>query len=87
MTATAVAPSAAPRSREGAAQKGRRILTEGRVCIVEASPGHVLAQVRGEGAFYVVSFDAGEWACSCPARQTCSHLVGVKLVTAPEWVA
>jgi len=80
----AAAPPAAPKAREGAQVKGRRYLTEARVCIVEASPGHVLAQVRGDGAFYVVSFDAGEWTCTCPAVRSCSHLVGVKLCTAPD---
>lgn len=79
MTATVVP------TREGAPTKGRRYLTEGRVVVLEARRGHVRARVRGDGAFYDCGYSNGGWWCMCEARtDQCSHLVALRLVTAPD---
>ena len=71
-------------SREPASAKGRRILTEGRVILLEVRPGRVTAAIRGEGAIHKAGFD-GAWWCTCPARSDqCSHLHALRLVTAPD---
>lgn len=81
-----MAALAAPKSREGAAAKSRRYLAEGRVVILIAEPGRVVAQVRGDGAVYLCGYEAGEWSCPCRARtDQCAHLVATRLVTAPEY--
>lgn len=72
--------------RETAATKAVRQLAEGRVIVAFARPGRVRATVRGDGAVHLVTFDGGDWACSCPSRTVvanCSHARAVRLVTAP----
>lgn len=71
-------------TRENAQDKGRRLLTEGRLVVVSAAPGHFAAVVRGSGALHDVVFGRGGWSCSCPARSTCSHLHAARLVAAPD---
>jgi uncharacterized Zn finger protein len=72
-------------NREGAQQKGRRYLVEGRVTVRYAGPAGIRAFVKGQGEVYSVTFEHGRgWSCSCPARTRCAHLVGVQLVTAPH---
>ncbi len=72
-------------TRENAAAKARRYLTEGRVVLTRVTPSSVKAIVRGDGATYTSIYRAGQWSCSCPARtDQCSHLRAVRLVTAPE---
>jgi len=70
-------------SREDAPAKARRYLVEGRVLIAAAGPGYVTAAVRGDGAIHHVTYRRGGWACDCPARGRCCHLLAVGLVTAP----
>lgn len=71
--------------KEGAPTKGRRYLTEGRVCVTEARRGHITARVRGDGTFYDCGYSNGGWWCLCPAMSTaCAHLIAVRLVTAPD---
>ena len=71
-------------TRESADVKGRRYLTEGRVVVDVVGTGHLAATVRGDGVLHRVSFGRGGWYCTCPAKANCSHLIAVRLVTAPE---
>ena len=68
-------------TRENAAAKGRRYLTEGRVTILEVSNARTSAAVRGDGALWFCKWTAAGWECDCPARGRCSHLIAVGLVT------
>jgi uncharacterized Zn finger protein len=71
--------------REKAQTKARRYLTEGRVIVTDAGPGHVRATVRGDGTVWTCGFYAGAWRCSCPVTtDQCSHLHALRLVTAPD---
>ncbi len=72
-------------TREGAHEKGRRYLTEGRLTIRQFSRvAGVTATVRGDGGLVYRaewSPDVG-WSCNCPARtDRCAHLVALRLVT------
>jgi uncharacterized Zn finger protein len=66
-------------SRETIAEKGRRYLSEGRVTVELADAGTVRASCRGSDAVYRGGFGRGVWACDCPARGRCTHLVAVGL--------
>ena len=70
-------------TRESAAAKARRYLTEGRVCVVEVRPGYARAIVRGSGAMHEVIEDPSGRSCTCPTRGTCSHALALGLITAP----
>jgi len=70
-------------AREGAADKARRYLVEGRVTIVHVSGPRVLAYVRGDGAVWRCEANGSDWVCPCPAKGRCAHLLAVGLVTAP----
>jgi hypothetical protein len=71
-------------SRENAAAKARRYLTEGRITIYCADRhGKVRALVRGDGAIWLVKVDGLDRSCSCPAPKLCAHILAVGLVTAP----
>ena len=68
--------------RERAHDKGRRLLTEGRLRVVACSERHVVAHCIGDsGERYLLSADHQTWTCSCPAYGRCSHLVALMLVT------
>lgn len=69
-------------SRENAATKARRLLIEGRVMVRYCGPEGVRAFVRGSGEVHHVTYDAGHWSCSCPARGRCSHRQAVESVVA-----
>ena len=71
-------------TRESAQDKGARLLTEGRLVVTAAAPGVFAAVVRGSGDLHDVTFGRGGWACTCPARSTCSHLHAARLVAAPD---
>ena len=71
--------------RDNAALKARRYLTEGRVIITRVSDRIVAARVRGDGAIYDSTWQAGTWSCNCPAlTDQCAHLRALRLVTAPD---
>ena len=73
-------------TRENAEEKGKRYLLEGRVTIAQALAERVVATVRSDaGAIYEVTHRRGGWACTCPARGRCAHLVAVGLITTPGW--
>lgn len=71
-------------NREGAQQKARRYLLEGRVMVRMVGPQGVRANVRGQGHVYAVTYEAGGgWTCSCPAHTAkCCHVIAVQLVVA-----
>lgn len=71
--------------RENAAAKARRYLTEGRVVVEIAARAGVLALVRGDGAHHRVSHTPSQgWACTCPARGRCAHLLAVGLIVSRQ---
>lgn len=73
--------------RENAATKGRRLLTEGRLRVlqVDEDDGTFSAEVRGDSArVYSVSFDVDGWGCTCPTRGLCSHIRACQLVVVME---
>ena len=69
--------------RENAAMKGRRLLTEARLRVLEANEhdNRFLFEVRGDhAALYTVEYGDGMWSCSCPTKGLCSHQVAAMLV-------
>ncbi len=73
-------------NKESVVDKAHRYLTEGRVIVLVAGPGRVVATVRGDAEVHQVAYERGGWRCSCPARGRCAHLLAVGLVTAPTTV-
>lgn len=71
-------------NREGAQQKARRYLLEGRIMIRSVGPQGVRAHARGGGHIYAVQYESGGgWTCSCPARSSqCCHVIAVQIVVA-----
>lgn len=72
--------------RESAADKGRRLLTEGRLVVTEIREnGTIVASCRGDsGEVYGLGYDAvaTKWRCTCQEMKgRCSHLVALQLVT------
>jgi len=71
--------------RESADVKGRRYLAEGRLTILHVSDSAIAATCRGNGAVYRPGWSTvAAWACDCPARGVCAHLVALQLVTVRE---
>jgi len=72
--------------RESRRVKAVRYLGEGRVILTAVGPGKVRASVRGDsGTIYRAGFQLGAWTCDCQVRtDMCSHLIALRLVTAPE---
>ena len=71
--------------RETVVAKAGRLLTSGRVCVVELDgSGHGRARVDGDHGRYDVELDGNSRPrCSCPAWGRCSHARAVGLVVAP----
>lgn len=69
--------------REDVLSKAKRYVGEGRLQIIQADSGSIIAACRGQGAEYTVSFMGGEWRCTCPARTICAHIRGLQLVFTP----
>ncbi|HEX5937153.1 MAG TPA: hypothetical protein VFZ75_05615 [Actinomycetota bacterium] len=68
--------------REGARDRGRRLLAEGRLVLRRVDEREIRALCRGDsGDAHELGFlpDAG-WYCSCAARTRCAHLVALMLV-------
>lgn len=65
--------------------KAHRLLTSGRVAVLEAHGFQVLAHVSGDHGAYVTAYAAGRWVCSCEGGLfgRCSHIAAVRLVTDP----
>jgi uncharacterized Zn finger protein len=75
--------------RENVDARGRRLLTEARLRVLEASEdgGYVSATCRGSGAQWNVGFEDGRWRCDCPAAEfgrRCAHVVALQLVCVME---
>lgn len=72
--------------RENKQDKGRRMLTEGRLIVKSVGNGAVIvASCRGDsGEVYDLGYDPrkNEWRCTCEALSGCSHLVALQLVVA-----
>jgi hypothetical protein len=68
--------------RENVETKARRYLTEGRVRIgiCNEESGIANAEVRGNGAVYLVDHDERGWSCDCQARTECAHIAALKCV-------
>jgi hypothetical protein len=73
-------------SRENAAAKGRRYVSEGRLVVrtLDEAAGVVEADCRGTGAIWACGRDSRGWYCACRAFGTCSHLHALMLVVALE---
>jgi hypothetical protein len=70
-------------SRENAAAKGRRYVSEGRLVIRQLDGQTVQADVRGGGAIYSCGHDDRGWYCDCAAlTDNCCHLHALRLVVA-----
>lgn len=64
--------------------KGRRLLTEGRLLVTRVHGAVIVATCRGDsGDIYQLGYDPRnrQWRCTCMARGRCSHLVALQLVT------
>jgi hypothetical protein len=67
--------------RESAASKACRYLAEGRLTVERVDQTIVRASCRGSGAVYQVSWSPdSSWACSCPAKTRCAHLLALQAV-------
>lgn len=71
-------------TRESAAAKAARYLSEARLTVLRVVPGEVDATCRGDGAVYAVTYRRGGWHCTCEARGRCAHLLALGLVVAPS---
>ena len=71
-------------TRETAAAKARRYLTEGRLTVLEVGPSIVRAVCRGDGQVWRCGWWRGQWGCQCPAggqfRAACCHVQALRLV-------
>jgi uncharacterized Zn finger protein len=68
--------------RETAFDKGRRLVAEGRLRVRRADERQVLAEVVGDSAVvHRCGLEPNREWCTCPAKGTCSHLIGLQLVT------
>ena len=69
-------------TREDAATKGRRYLTEGRLHILLVHKDRIYAECKGDGAIWHPVYVRGGWRCDCPAgaSERCAHLQALRLV-------
>jgi uncharacterized Zn finger protein len=71
--------------RENAYLKSRRYLAEGRLVVEWAGRHGVVATCRGDGRVYRCTWAPGTgWACTCPARGRCAHLLALGSVVAVD---
>lgn len=70
-------------SRESAAAKALRYLSEARLTVTALDGDHVTAVCKGSGESYQLGHDLGRgWWCGCPARtDQCAHLLALQSVT------
>lgn len=65
--------------------KAVALLAAGRVSVLDAGSGRLIADVVGETATYRVTLGRGGWACMCVAARhhyRCSHVTAVRLIVA-----
>ncbi len=73
--------------RENASKKAERLLTSGRLRVLQVEGNLIVAECRGDsGEVYQLGYqpDFERWGCTCPARTACSHLQALWSVTAVE---
>ncbi len=71
--------------RENAAVKAKRYLVEGRLVIERVDHFGIAATCRGDGALHRCGWrPARGWACTCPARGRCAHLLALGSVVAVD---
>lgn len=64
-----------PVKRENKADKGTRLLIQGRLTVTKVAGDLVVAECKGDsGEVYELGFSNGHWFCGCLARTDCSHL-------------
>lgn len=68
--------------RETAFERARRLVSEGRLRLTSVHGGHVTATCRGDSAslYRVRHVPGAGWACNCPARSRCGHIIACQLV-------
>lgn len=72
-------------TRETAATKANRLLSEGRLIVELVQPGAVQASCRGEGTVWRLAYAHGRWLCDCTCRtDACSHLRALRKVVAVD---
>lgn len=71
---------AARMSREDAAAKGARYLTEHRLVVEAVDTQRIAASCRGSGEVYQLGYERGGWHCDCPALGRCAHLLALQAV-------
>ncbi|MBA3565235.1 MAG: hypothetical protein H0W31_00080 [Actinobacteria bacterium] len=73
--------------RVNAAEKAKRLLTSGRLRVLQVEGNLIVAECRGDsGEVYQLGYqpDFERWGCTCPARTACSHMQALWSVTAVE---
>lgn len=70
--------------RESKTTKARRLLSQGKLTVVEARPDRVHAFVVGDTGIRSVRYRNGIWSCDCPALRSCSHQIATRLVSQPD---
>jgi hypothetical protein len=71
-------------AREGAEAKASRLLADGHVTVLAAGRGFAVARIRGDNNQYVTAFRHARWSCTCINPGTCSHLLALRRITAPD---
>jgi hypothetical protein len=69
-------------TREDAATKARRYITEGRLHVLLVHRDRIIAECHGDGAIWHPTYVRGAWRCNCPAggARNCAHLRALRLV-------
>lgn len=64
-------------------EKAARILSTGRLKVGQLGEDTITAVcfAESEDILYEVTFGAGGWRCTCPARRECAHIRALRLVT------
>lgn len=57
-----------------------RLLHRGKVAVVRARPGRMIATVADHG-WWTVEFRSGRWSCDCPLTGVCPHIAAVGIVS------
>lgn len=75
-----MAPTTVELASEKVTAKAGRLLTSGRVTVVEADARQMHVVVDGDTGTYEVVRRRGGWSCSCPCWGRCSHLMASLLI-------
>ncbi len=67
--------------RENARDRGRRLVSEGRLVVRRVDTSEIVAACRGDsGEIYRLGYRDARWWCECPAKTQCGHLYALQLV-------